>query len=233
MLPLPRAVILLASTALSYAANPAASRWDGSFLVPGREMKLVVDLSQNDKGEWIGSAIFPTLDIAGAPLSDIAVKDSTLSFAVKGVLGDIKVRGNLTDGGGFSGALEQGGNSAPLAMQKTGPPQVDLPRQSTNVARELEGEWEGDMTAIDHNVHVRLSLANRTDGKATAKFFLKGRREVNLNVAILTQDSDLLTLEVPDAFLTYEGRFRGGEISGTWQQGPYEFALVLHRAAKP
>jgi hypothetical protein len=97
----------------------------------------------------------------------------------------------------------------------------------------MEGDWEGDMMAVDHNVHVRLSLANQPGGKASAKFFLKGRREVTLDVAMITQDSDLLTLEVPEAFLIYDGRLHGGEISGSWQQGPLAFALVLHRAAKP
>jgi hypothetical protein len=233
MLLVQRATFLFAAAVLAQAAQPAAARWDGTLRLPGREYRLVIDLALNAQGQWIGSAILPNLGVKGAPLSEISVTDSALSFAVKGVLGDVKVRGNLTADGAFTGTFEQGGNAAPFALQKGGPPQVELPRQSTSVAKELEGDWEGDMMFIDHNVHVRLSLANQPDGRATGKLFLKGRREVNMDVAMLTQESDLLTLEAPEASLIYDGRFRGGEINGTWQQGPFEFGLVLHRAAKP
>ena len=233
MLLVQRATFLFVAAVIAQAAEPASARWDGTLQLPGREYRLVIDLARNAQGRWIGSAIFPNLGVKGAPLSDIAVTDSAVSFAVKDVLGGVKIRGNLTGDGAFAGTLEQGGNTAPCALQKAGPPQVELPRQSTSVAKELEGDWEGDMMFIDHNVHVRLSLANQAEGRATGKLFLKGRREVNLDVAMLTQESDLLTLQAPEASLIYDGRFRGSEISGTWQQGPYEFPLVLHRAAKP
>jgi len=233
MLLVQRATFLFAVAVLAQAAEPAAARWDGTLQLPGKEYRMVIDLAQNAQGQWTGSAILPTLGVKGAPLSDIAVTGSAVSFALKGVLGDVKIRGNLGAGGGFSGTFEQGGNRAPFALESAGPPQVEPPRQSTAVAKEMEGDWEGDMMFIDHNVHVRLSLANQAEGRATGKLFLKGRREVNLEVAMVTQESDLLTLEAPEASLIYDGRLRGGEISGTWQQGPFEFALVLHRTAKP
>ena len=232
MLLVQRATFLFAAAVLAQAADPAAARWDGTLQLPGREYRLVIDLAQNAQGQWMGSTVIPNLGVKGAPLSDISVTGSAVSFAVKDVLGGVKVRGNLT-ADGFTGTFEQGGNAAPFALQKAGPPQVELQRQSTSVAKEMEGDWEGDMMFIDHNVHVRLSLANQAEGRATGKLFLKGRREVNLDVAMVTQEADLLTLEAPEASLIYDGRFRSGEISGTWQQGPFEFALVLHRAAKP
>lgn len=228
-----RCTFLFAAAVLAQAAPPAAGRWDGTLHLPGSEFSLVVDLAQDAKGQWVGSAILPNLGVKGAPLSDISVSDSAVLFALKGVLGDVKLKGTLTTDGAFNGTFEQGGNTAPFTLHKAGPPQVEPPRQSTPVAKELEGDWEGDMLAIDHNVHVRLSLSNQADGKATGKLFLKGRRDVNLDVAMVTQESDLLTLEVPAASLIYDGRFRGGEISGLWQQGPFEFPLALHRAAKP
>ncbi len=232
MLALHRAVFVFAAALLAQAAEPAAAHWDGTFQLPSREFNLAIDLDRNDKGEWTGSVTFPTLNVKGAPLSEISVKDSAVSFVAKGVFGDVKVHGNVADGA-FTGTLEQAGNSAPLTMRQTGPPQVEAPRQSTAVARELEGDWEGDMTLIDHNVHVRLSLSNQSSGHATGKVFLKGRHDVNVDLAMITQESDLLTLEAPDSGLIYDARLRNGQISGVWQQGPFEIALVLHRAVKP
>jgi len=226
-----RAAFLAAAIVFAHAAEPAAGRWEGTVRLPGRALLVVFDLAQTSEGGWIGSAISPALNIAGAPLSDIAVKDSTVSFVVKGVLGGVKVNGTIA-GDTFTGTFEQAGNSAPLTMKNAGTAQVEPPRQSTAVAKDMEGDWEGDMTVVDHNVHARLTLTNQSDGHATAKFFLHGRRDVNLDVAMVTQESDLITLEIPDAFITFDGRLRNGEISGVWQQGPYEFPLALHRAAK-
>ena len=122
---------------------------------------------------------------------------------------------------------------AAIPPAKVGPASVELPRQGTAVAKELEGDWEGDMTAVDHNVHVRLTLANQAKGPATARLLYKGRQEAAIDIGMVTQYADLLTLESAEASLVYDARIRDGEISGTWQQGPYEFVLVFHRVARP
>ncbi|HZU24362.1 MAG TPA: hypothetical protein VFA04_02510 [Bryobacteraceae bacterium] len=201
--------------------------------MPGQTCGMVIDLARSNGGTWVGSAILPGFDVAGVQLSDIAIQGSDVAFAIKGALGGVRIHGHLTPGGAFTGDFEQAGNQAPFTLHRTGPPQVEPPRQSAAVAKEMEGAWEGDMMFIDHNVHVRLSLANRADGHGSAKLDLKGRREVHLDVPLVTQESDLLTLEIPDQYLIYDARYGGGEISGTWQQGPYEAALVLHRVAQP
>jgi hypothetical protein len=224
--------VVAASVLATAAAETAAGRWEGALQLPSQTCAMVIDLAPAGGGKWIGSAILPGLDVAGAPLSDISITESAASFAIKGALGGIRVQGRLT-ANAFTGTFEQAGNKAPFTLHRIGAPQVQPPRQSTAVAKELQGAWEGDMTFIDHNVHVRLALANGPDGIGSAKFDLKGRREVHYDVPLLTQESDLLTLEIPDQYLIFDGRFHDGEISGTWQQGPYESTLVLRRAAQP
>jgi hypothetical protein len=227
-----RVGLLLACSSLGSAVESVAGHWEGPLRIPGHEFRFVLDLAQKD-GSWIGSSTFPGLGIKGAPLSAISVTGSEVSFEIAGVLGGIKVRGKVASDGSFTGSLRQAGNTAQFSLLMNGEPQVDLPRVSTAIAKEIEGDWEGNMMAVDHNVHVRLVLSNHPDGRASAKFLLKGRREVTMNAAMVTQEADLLTLEVPDEFVIYDGRFHDGEISGSWQQGPFDFALVLHRATEP
>jgi len=76
-------LFLLASVTVGRAEESASGRWEGSVQIPGRELTLVVDLARDSHGSWIGSIIIPGLDIKGALLTEIAVKDSSASFAIK------------------------------------------------------------------------------------------------------------------------------------------------------
>jgi hypothetical protein len=48
---------------------------------------LIVDLAQDNSGAWAGSIIMPGLGVKGAALTEIALKDSELLFAIKRALG--------------------------------------------------------------------------------------------------------------------------------------------------
>ena len=51
------AFIFFASALLGRGAESAAGRWEGPAQIPGRELKLVVDLSEEAGKGWIGSII--------------------------------------------------------------------------------------------------------------------------------------------------------------------------------
>jgi len=226
--------LLILTTLLCHAAEPVAARWEGIVRIPGKELRLVLDLAQDSGGRWTGSVIVPERGIKGAPLSDISVHDSDIAATVPGVLGDPRIVARLAADGTLEGELRQGGNTAPLLLKRTGPPQVDPPRRSTPVPKDLEGEWQGEMTVRGNPVRVKVTMANRPGEGATAKLVITGRRETALDIDLVTEQSGLLTLEVFAAGLTIEGRFHKepGEIAGTYEQGPIEAGLVLHRAAK-
>ena len=78
--------IFFASVLACAAAQDLAGRWEGSIQIPGREFDLIVDLTQADGKNWIGSIIIPGLDVKGAPLAQLSIEDSEVSFAIKGAL---------------------------------------------------------------------------------------------------------------------------------------------------
>ena len=216
-----------------------AARWEGAVQIPGTDLRVVIDLAQDSKGNWAGSAIVPGFGIKGAPLADIAVKGSAVAFTIKGGLGDPKFEGRLDSDGALKGDYQQGGNTAPFLLRKAGPPQVENQRQSTSVGKELEGEWQGDFEVIGKKLRALVTLTNKPEGFATANFQTKGEIETKLPVDLVTQDGELLTLESPSSGFIYQGQFRQdtNEIKGDFQLGPYESPLVLHpalnSAAKP
>ena len=229
--------LFFASALLCDAAEIAAGRWEGSIQIPDRELKVIVDLAQDKAGAWVGSVILPGLDVKGAALADIVVKDSEAAFAIKNALsgpqiGQAKFQARLNAKGDLAGDFLQAGNSAPFVLEKTGPPQVELPLQSTAVAKELEGEWIGEYELLGYPRHVTIRLTNHAGGGATSEFVVVGKKTNNLPVDLVTQQEDFIRIESHETGINYEGRFRkdAGEIKGTFEQGPLEIPLVLRRA---
>ena len=232
------AAILFGSAVLCQAAESAAGRWEGSAQVPGGELKLILDLSDESGQGWIGSIIVPGFGVKGAPLVDLKGKGSDLAFAIKGALGNeragqAEIRAHLTNDGHLAGDFVQGGNTAAFVLKKTGPAQVELPPRNTAVSKELEGEWKGQYEMMGYARHVTMKFANRGAEGAAVEFVIVGKRTNNVPVSLVTQEGDFLSLKSDEFGITYEGRFRkeAGEIKGTITQGPFEQPLVMRRTA--
>ncbi len=230
------AFFILSSTLVGAAADNVAGRWEGSIKIPGREFALIVDLDQPVGKNWNGSIIIPGLGVKGAPLSEITANDSGISFAIKGALasersGPAKFQGHLAGAGQLAGDFQQAGNTAPFTLQKTGPPQVELPRRSTPISQHLEGEWKGDYEMNGYPRHVTLTLSNHSSGGASAQLVVVGKRTTNAPIDLVTDENGLLTIESREVGITYEGRLRKetGELKGTFTLGPFELPLVLRR----
>ncbi len=234
-------VVLLfaASIGTVRSENAVSGRWEGSVQIPGRELNVIVDLAQNggDAGAWIGSITIPGLGVKGAGLTEIAIKDSEIAFAIKDALGaqqmgPARFKGELHADGKLSGNFVQAGNRADFNLGKTGPPQVEFPPRSTAVDKELEGEWKGDYELGGYARHVTIKLVNRGAEGANADFVVIGKRTNNLPVDLVTQEGNLLSVDSHATGLGFEGRFdkSAGELKGTIQQGAIDVPLILRRA---
>jgi hypothetical protein len=96
----------------------------------------------------------------------------------------------------------------------------------------LEGEWIGEYELLGYPRHVTVRLTNHAGGGATSEFVVVGKKTNNLPVDLVTQQQDFIRIESHETGINYEGRFRkdSGDITGTFEQGPLEIPLVLHRA---
>ena len=242
---MPPMSILLQQTAIflalsAIAANrpeDVAGRWEGSIRIPECEFNLIVDLSQNEAQNWTGSIIIPGLGVKGAPLTDLAVNDAGISFAIKGVLaskqtGPAKFKGHLLGAGKLTGNFLQAGNSAPFELKKNGPAQVELPPKSTAISKEFEGEWKGDYEMDGYPRHVTLTLSNQDSGAAKAELVVVGKRTTNAPIDLVTDENGFLTIASHEIGITYEGRLGKGAdaINGTFTLGPFERPLVLRKS---
>ena len=228
------ATSLFAAIHISTSAEPLAGRWEGTVHIPENEQTLVVDLAADSNGVWSGAITMPGLSMKGLPLKDIVVKGSEATFATKVVPGrglEATFKARLSGAGSLTGDFAQGGNTAPFELKQIGAPQVEAPRRSTVVSKELEGEWQGEFQLFGYPRKVTLKLSNTGDGGAAAEFVVVGKRVNNLPVDLVTQEGSLLSVHSHETGITFEGRFRkdGNEIRGIFSQGPIEMPLVLHR----
>jgi hypothetical protein len=231
------ATLLIAGVSVCHAAENPAARWEGSAQIPGWDLPLVIDLAQDNKGAWTGSIIVPGLNIKGATLTEITFRNSKLSFAVKDALNDPKLgpakfKARLTPKGTLTGDFLQAGNSAPFVLTRTGPPQVNLPKQSTPLGDDLEGEWKGQYELGGYPRDVTLKLSRTADGAPIVDFVIMGKKVNQISVDLVTRDGDFLTIVSNAFFITYEGRLRkeSHEMTGVFAQGPYEAPLNLRRS---
>ena len=229
-------ILLLVSAFISRADEKAAGRWEGTVQIPGRPLEVVVDLAaKSDEGRWEGSITIPGLGIEGAPLSDVALNGDNVAFSIKSALaeqhtGPAKFNGRVGGDGKLAGDFLQAGNTAPFALEKTGPPQVEIPARSTPITKEIEGEWKGGYELFGYPRKVTIKLQNRGPGEATAEFVIVGRKENKLPVDRVVQQGEFVTVDSHETGLSFEGRARKGEMEGTIFQGPLEIPVTLHRS---
>ena len=224
---------LLAMPPMAHAGPEG--RWQGTARIPGRDLRLVVDLSPDAAGVWAGSVILPGLGIKGAPLSNVVVTPTDVSFDTGSALASPPHAGaafsaHMIDDTTMAGEMRQGGNVAVFSLAKVGPAQVEAPPRSTGVESGVEGRWTGEFELNGYPRHVTLTLENHGARGATAGLVVVGRQTTNVPVDLVMQEGENLRIESSRG-MTFEGRFIAArdEISGAFAIGALELPLVLHR----
>lgn len=226
--------MMAASLATSASALPSTlgGRWEGAVQIPGSPVVIVLDLEQSAAGVWVGSAIFPGFGVKGAPLKDLAAQDSEFSGSVKSAMGEPKLIARLTADGTLSGSYEQAGHRLPMSLKRAGVAQVDLPKQSTAIRKELEGGWESLLDLGAFKMRLGLKLANGGQGWAEGQLIMIDSGNSAAPVDLISQTGDKLELSIAAVNFGYEGLISrsNDELKGILRVGSLEFPLIWLRA---
>jgi uncharacterized protein len=226
------AAALLAPFAFAQTAPSAAGHWEGPIVAaPGQELRVEVDLSQDEKHAWSGTISVPAQSLHGFPLSRIAVEGNTVRFAMEGPPGDPSFEGKLAvDGQSITGDWTQGGKAMPLKLTRTGDAQMP---HSTPISKEFEGTWEGTLDANGTLLRLIVKLVNQPGG-ATGSIISVDQGNAEIPIATITQKGTTIQLDLPKIAGTYLGEINkeGTRITGQWSQGANKFPLTLNRPAK-
>jgi hypothetical protein len=214
------------------AATGAGGHWVGTIQTPGPEIAVEVDLVAKGADAYDGAISIPAQNAKGIPLTAIDVKGTAVGFTIRGVPGDPRFTGTLSgDGKSIAGDFNQGGVSMPFTLAWKGEGKIEKPAKSTPITAELEGSWEGPLDVEGKVLRLALKLANGPEGGSGTLISLdQGNAE--MPIATITQEGSNVKLLVTMINGTFDGELKGGQLSGTWTQGPLSLPLAFTRTAK-
>lgn len=219
------------------AAPSAAGRWQGQAQIPGAPLSMVIDLQQQDGQLWLGSVILPGRGVKGAPLQQIRVDARGVEFSLAAAFGSApsstptELELQWQPDGRLTGEFRQGGQRAPMSLQRQGEAQLDLPPQSTPPTPELQGVWRGRYELGGYARELTVTLAAQAQAGSWGQIVVVGKRRSELSISHVQQGRDFVTLWGAQGSVRIEGRWRAsdGRIRGHWLQGPFEAELVLQK----
>lgn len=127
-------IILMATTCA--IAQDITGTWNGKLEFQGIQLRLVVNIAQNEAGVYSGTMDSPDQGAKGIPLGNINFTDNSLTFSVPAA--GVQYKGNLKDGI-ITGTYSQAGTSLPLNLSKglgvnrPQEPKVPFPYHSENI----------------------------------------------------------------------------------------------------
>ena len=233
-------LIAPAASVFAQTAPDPSGHWSGAIHVPpfngasAREVAIEIDLAKTDKGAMGGRFGQPAQHVKGLPLSNVTVDGRAIAFELKATSGGGVFHGTLADAGTISGGFvtTEGGYDIPFDLERTGDAEIAPAPKSAPIGKELEGAWSGAIDVSGKSERLVLKMTNHADGTATGTILDLDGSNVEIPVA-LTQKASNLTVEVPAVGATYAAALNaGGELVGTWTQGPISLPLTFKRGAK-
>lgn len=222
-------VSLFAAVPATTSAQIVDGHWEGAITLPGGEMPFHVDLSKNARGALVATYSRPDSDLKGLPLTGVKLDGRSISFVLTG---NTMFRGVLhADGTTISGDVTAPIGSAPFSMTRTGEAEIARAPRNAAVAPELEGTWNGTLTAQGETLRLILRIENQADGTASGTIISLDRGGLELILG-MAQKASMLTLNSPAVggdFFT--GSLNpAGELAGTFTQGPLSEPLTFRRS---
>lgn len=96
------------------------------------------------------------------------------------------------------------------------------------LAPALAGRWEADIAIGSVTQRVAVTLANGPDGLATGTIGPANQSET-VPITAVVQMGTTVRLIIAQARATFEGTLEGGELRGTWSQGPQSVPAVFKK----
>ena len=206
----------------------AAGHWTGTL--SGPELAIEVDLASKGAGVWYGTITIPAQGAKGLPLSEVSVAGTAVKFAIPQAPGDPRYSGTLSaDGKTIAGDFSQGGATLALTLTWKGEPKFEVPQKSTPITKDLVGSWEGALDIKGQVLRLVLKLASGAGG-ATGTLVSLDQGNIEVPVSTVIQKGTHVQLLVTRISGTFDGDLKGGELVGTWTQGPLKLPLVFKRA---
>ena len=232
LLPMATLLLLAVSSLLAQTAADPSGHWEGAVQLPNRELKIEIDLARNSQGVMSGTFGNPAGNMKGFPLATVAVEGRSVRWVLKVGAEVSTFVGTLSaDGKSLSGEASQGSESAPFSLTRTGEAKIAAAPKSSPISKEMEGTWNGTLSAGEKQVRLMLKMMNQADGTAVGTIVSQDGSGVEIPIT-MTQTASHLTVEVPSVGASFVGALNatGTELVGNWKEGSATLPLTFRRA---
>lgn len=201
-------------------AQDATGDWIGTVKTPGAELTITLHVKAGANGALEGVAGSPDQTPTPLPMSDIAVKDGTLTFAVPVVQGTYTAKWDAAKSA-WVGTLSQAGYDMPLSLAHG----TIGPRPTV---AGLDGEWTGVLETPQGD--LRLVIKVTTDANGTLAMFSSPDQSPQAMAAAVAHAGDTVSFQLKglggfDGKLSADGK----TIDGNWRQGGGSLPLTMKR----
>ena len=216
------------------ADTDVEGRWEGTAMIPGAPMPVVLDLAVAD-GKLAGWITLPGRGAKGMALAEPRREGGNLrvdlspAFSLMGPPTPVPLLVLTIEPQALRGRFEQGGHQAPVTLTRSGAAQPEPVLRNSVLPAALAGVWRGSYSIAGLPHQVTLTLT-----PDSAEALIVGRRTTRVPMDTIRLGEHFLRLTNREMQITIEGRWRsaGGEVDATFTQGPYEAALVLRKEAQ-
>jgi pimeloyl-ACP methyl ester carboxylesterase len=210
--------ILASATVLAARAQDITGDWQGTLKpAPGAELHLLLHISKTADGSLKGTLDSVDQSANGIPISAMAFRNGTLTFASDAIQGRYEGKMNA-EGSAVEGAWTQSG-PMPLAWRRAVEPS------------DIDGAWEGVLD-VGQKLRLILHLTTTKDGLG-ATLDSPDQGAGGIGATAVKRDGSSLTVEIANIGAKYQGTIAKdySSIDGTFSQGGGQFPLTLKRAA--
>jgi hypothetical protein len=227
----------LALAGFIYAQQaPPAGHYEGVLKTPKQDLNIALDLEKHATKGWVGSV---DLNMPNAPkgllVESISVEGDAVSWVLPAFAGSKFSGKHDVEQKTLNGTVATPGGALPFELKRTGDSKVSLPAPSTAIDTDLQGKWEGTLTAGDNALRLSITFASGPDGKGTGDILsIDQQGSPKVALTTVTQDGKNVKFEARSIAGSYIGTLNDAktELSGEWTQGGLKAPLVLKKQPK-
>lgn len=218
----------------THAQEDPSGVWQGTLQIPSQTLDITVTLRADAAGALSGTIDIPAQNLAAFPLSDIAVADGSITFAMAGVPGDPVFKGAWDAAAQtISGNFEQGGGAFPFNLRRTGDaaPAAEAEATDPESAAKVAGDWQGTLNAGGQALQVIFHIEASDEGALSGTMDSPAQGQSGLPISKVSFDGSNLRLDLDYAGAYFEGALSadGSTVDGSWNQGGASFPLTIER----
>ena len=220
---------LIAVAALAAHAQNIEGDWQGTLKAGPAELRLLVHLTSDGKGGFLGTLDSLDQGAKGIPITSVSLKASKLNWSVSSI--GASYEGTLSAGGTQTrGTFTQMGQAFPLDFKRVAAAAAGAPAKPPAKPSDIDGAWLGTLEyGQGMTLRVVAHIANTADG-LTATMDSPDQGAAGIP-AIITRNGATVKLEVKSVGAVFEGRIGQGldAIGGTFTQNGLPLPLTLKR----